>query len=159
MPDVVIATAADLPAWRRLAREVEPLFGPMVGQPDFEAALVRKVERGYALCVREDNADAGANLLGGLLWSAHPPRYRIGWLAVTTHVRRHGVGRQLVAVALDWVVLPAIVEVVTFGDDNREGLPARRFYLALGFVPAEAAPPGPEGGSRELFRLSLPARC
>jgi GNAT superfamily N-acetyltransferase len=155
MPSVVVAASVDLLAWRRLAREVEPLFGPMVGRAAFEEALARKVERGQALCVREADGDAGAPLLGGLLWSSHPPRYRIGWLAVTARARRQGVGRQLVAAALAWVVPPATVDVVTFGDDNPESQPARRFYLALGFESAEAAPHGPEGGSRQVFRLCL----
>ena len=155
MPAVVVASSADLPAWRVLAREVEPLFGPMVGVPAFEEALARKVSRGQALCVREVDGDAGAPLLGGLLWSSHPPRYQIGWLAVTARARRQGVGRQLVAAALARVEPPASVDVVTFGDDNLAGLPARQFYLDLGFQPAEPAPTGPEGGSRQVFRLLL----
>jgi GNAT superfamily N-acetyltransferase len=155
MPTVIAASSADLPAWRLLAREVEPLFGPMVGVPAFEEALAGKVSRGQALCVRELDHDGGAPLLGGLLWSSHPPRYRIGWLAVTARARRQGVGRQLVAVALARVEAPASVDVVTFGDDNPAGLPARQFYLNLGFQPAEVAPPGPEGGSRQVFRLFL----
>lgn len=155
MPTVAVASSADLPAWRMLAREVEPLFGPMVGVPAFEEALARKVSQGQALCVREADGDAGAPLIGGLLWSSHPPRYRIGWLAVTARARRQGVGRQLVAAALAWVEPPASVDVVTFGEDNPAGLPARQFYLDLGFEPAEVAPPGPEGGSRQVFRLNL----
>lgn len=149
------ALPADLPAWRLLAAEVEPLFGPMVGQPEFEAALARKVERGLALCVREGGGLPGARLLGGLLWSAHPPHYRIGWLAVAARARRQGVGRRLVETALAWVIPPATVEVVTFGEDNPAGLPARRFYLAFGFQPAEPAAPGPEGGSRQVFCLTI----
>lgn len=47
---------------------------------------------------------------------------------------------------------------VTFGDDNPAGLPARHFYQALGFEPAETAPPGPEGGSRQVFRLVVGSR-
>lgn len=113
MPSVVLATLDALPAWRLLAREVEPLFGPMVSQPAFEVALAREVERGQAVCVREDEADAGAGLLGRLLWSAHPPRYRVGWLAVTARVRRRGVGQQLVEAALARAAPPAAVEVVT----------------------------------------------
>ena len=33
---------------------------------------------------------------------------------------------------------------------------ARVFYERLGFTPAEAAEPGPEGGSRQVYRLRLP---
>lgn len=158
MPIVTVALPDDLPAWRLLAREVEPLFGPMVGLPAFEEALARKVARGQALCVREGDGDAGAPLLGGLLWSSHPPRYQVGWLAVTARVRRQHIGQQLVAAALTWVEPPATIDVETFGDDNPAGLPARHFYQALGFAPAEVAPPGPEGGSRQVFRLVVGLR-
>lgn len=118
-------------------------------------SLARKVSRGQALCVHELDNDGDAPLLGGLLWSSHPPRYQIGWLAVTARARRQGVGRQLVAAALARVEPPASVDVVTFGDDNLAGLPARQFYLDLGFHPAEPAPSGAEGGSRQVFRLLL----
>lgn len=149
------ALPADIPAWQRLAAEVEPLFGPMVGRPEFESVLARKVERGQALCVREGASIPGTPLLGGLLWSAHPPHYRIGWLAVAAQARRKGVGRRLVETALAWVVPPATVDVVTFGEDHPGGWPARRFYLAFGFQPAEQVAPGPEGGTRQVFRFII----
>lgn len=154
-PAVVLATPADIPAWRALAAEVEPLFGPLVGVPAFEDALTRKVARGQALCVRQF-ATPGAPLLGGLLWSAHPPRYRIGWLAVAAPARRHRVGAALVQAAFAWAAPPAVVEVVTFGAGIPGAEPARRFYTSLGFAPAEPAPPGPEGGARQVFRRSVP---
>ncbi len=34
--------------------------------------------------------------------------------------------------------------------------PALRLYERLGFRPAEAAPPGPEGGSRQVYRRTRP---
>lgn len=58
MPIVTVASPDDLPVSRMLAREVEPLFGPMVGLPAFEEALARKVAHGQALRVREDDGDA-----------------------------------------------------------------------------------------------------
>jgi hypothetical protein len=47
------------------------------------------------------------------------------------------------------------VTVETFGEDVAPGRPARRFYERLGFRCAEALPPGPEGGSRQLYRREL----
>jgi len=32
---------------------------------------------------------------------------------------------------------------------------ARVFYERLGFVPAEAEAPGPEGGSRQIYRKAI----
>jgi hypothetical protein len=45
--------------------------------------------------------------------------------------------------------------VTTFGSDDPAGEPARRFYERLGFQAAEEAPNGPDGGSRQIFRLCL----
>src|SRR5690242_16894858 len=44
------ATPADVTSWLELAREVEPLFGPM---PDFESTIRRNISRGTTLCVRD----------------------------------------------------------------------------------------------------------
>jgi hypothetical protein len=51
-----------------------------------------------------------------------------------------------------FVTVPGTLEVVTFGADHpgASASGARVFYERLGFIPAEAAPPGPDGGSRCL---------
>lgn len=51
-----VATVEDFPGWITLAREVEPLFGPMADVPSFREALRRALAHGNALCVR---AEAG----------------------------------------------------------------------------------------------------
>jgi GNAT superfamily N-acetyltransferase len=135
-----------------LAAEMEPLFGPMVEEPGFMRALHRNIARGTALCVREAGGAPGAPLLGGLLYSPKPPLYTIGWLAVTETHRRHGIGRALIEHVFQLADPPAEFVVTTFGADRAEGLPARRFYLEMGFYPAEPAPNGPEGGSRQILR-------
>jgi GNAT superfamily N-acetyltransferase len=138
-------TREDVPSWLEIAREVEPLFGPM---PDFESTLLRNIARGTALCVR----DTSGQVLGGALLGA-PPHMRISWLAVRAPARRTGVGHALVAEALHRCPPPCEVLVDTFGADNIEGHPARRLYESFGFVPAEYLPSGPDGGSRQRFRL------
>jgi GNAT superfamily N-acetyltransferase len=152
MACVRTAQPEDIPAWLDLAAEVEPLFGPMVDDPAFHRALERNVARGTAFCVREADGPPGAPLLGGLLFSPKPPRYTIGWLAVTGSYRRRGIGRQLIAHVLCLVEAPAEVVVTTFGEGCPAGEPARRFYVRMGFHAAERAPDGPEGGSRQVFR-------
>lgn len=155
MPHVVRAQPEDVPGWLVLAAEVEPLFGPMVNEPGFLRALRRNVDRGTAFCVREMDGPPGAPLLGGLLLSPKPPVYTIGWLAVTQPHRRRGIGRKLIEHVFDLVVPPAEFSVTTFGADNLEGQPARRFYERMGFHPAELAPDGPEGGSRQVYRCMI----
>ena len=149
---VECATIDDIPGWLRLAAEVEVLFGPMIGDLGFHDFLERSISRRTALCVREHDGPPGSALMGGLAFSVRPPVYRIGWLSVAARWRRAGVGRVLVAHVLECVRPPAEVVVTTFGYDVEAGRPAREFYAALGFQPAEPAPSGPEGGSRQIFR-------
>jgi len=54
------------------------------------------------------------------------------------------------------VTPPATLAVVTFGEDVALGRPARCCYERLGFRPAEAAPRGPEGGARQVYRRTCP---
>lgn len=152
MPCVVRAEREDIPAWLVLAAEVEPLFGPMVEEPGFMRALRRNIARGTALCVREADGPPGSPLLGGLLYSPKPPRYTIGWLAVAEAHRRHGIGCALIEHVFRLAARPAEFVVTTFGADRAEGEPAQRFYARMGFCPAEPAPDGPEGGSRQILR-------
>jgi GNAT superfamily N-acetyltransferase len=153
--NVVQALPEEIPAWLALAHEVEPLFGPMVDDPGFHRALKKNIARGTAYCIRENGQPAGAPLMGGLLFSPKPPKYVIGWLAVAEAHRRSGIGQALVAHALSQVEPPATISLTTFGPDNPAGEPARCFYQKLGFHPAESAPDGPEGGSRQVYRLDL----
>jgi ribosomal protein S18 acetylase RimI-like enzyme len=141
------AAREDVASWLEIVREVEPLFGPM---PDFESVLSRNIGRGTALCV----ADTSGQVLGGVLLQA-PPGTTIRWLAVRASARRRGVGRALVAEALRRCRPPCEVLVDTFGSDNPEGRAARGLYESFGFAPAERLPDGPEGGSRQRFRLQL----
>jgi GNAT superfamily N-acetyltransferase len=145
----------DMPGFIHLAGQVEHWFGAMVDDLGFHAAVSKHIRRDSALVA----VTAGeTEMLGGLLVSAKPPTYHLRWLVVTDQARRQGVGRALVNDAIRWFVHgPGVVEVVTFGADhpgaNASG--ARVFYERLGFTPAEAAPRGPEGGSRQVYRKAV----
>ncbi|MFD8754275.1 GNAT family N-acetyltransferase [Kitasatospora sp. NPDC059577] len=153
---VRLARPADLPGFLALAAEVEHWFGPMVAEPGFHRAVVRSADRGLATVAEDDRG-----LLGGLLFGtdrARPARHHLHWLVVAGRARGTGVGRELVTDALRrHVRAPAVVEVVTFGADHPGAVAsgARVFYERLGFTQAEAADPGPEGGSRQVYRLDL----
>ncbi|MGW3039394.1 GNAT family N-acetyltransferase [Kitasatospora sp. NPDC001159] len=143
----------DLAGFLALAAEVEHWFGPMVAEPGFHRAVSRNIDRGLAT-VAED----GRGVLGGLLFGNRSPLHHLHWLVVAEHARGTGVGRALVEDALRrHVRAPATVEVVTFGPDHPGAVTsgARVFYEQLGFTPAEPAAPGPEGGSRQVYRLHV----
>jgi GNAT superfamily N-acetyltransferase len=138
-----------------LAEQVEHWFGPMTGEPGFHAALAKHISRGTALVA---TADPGSDPLGALLFSAKPPVYHVRWLVVAEHARGTGVGRALMDEAMRrFVTGPGIVEVETFGADHpgASASGARIFYERLGFTPAETAAPGPEGGSRQIYRKPI----
>lgn len=152
---VTVAGDEDFSPWLALAAEVEPLFGPMIGDPEFHRALKKNIARRTAFCVRERDGLPGSPLMGGLLFSIRPPLYKIGWLAVAAQHRCQGVGRLLVEHVFGLVQPPAEISVITFGPGVSGGEPARVFYERMGFFPAEMVENGPEGGSRQVYRLCI----
>nr|WP_167218538.1 GNAT family N-acetyltransferase [Kribbella shirazensis] len=150
------ATQADVPGILALAGEVEHWFGPMVAEPGFHRALSAHIDDQRALVARDADQLAGAVLCGGAA-----PRFAVHWLVISERVRGRGVGRRLMDAAIDRLTAGRglgdgdVVEVVTFGEDHPGAVAsgARVFYERLGFVPAEAAEDGPEGGSRQVFRF------
>jgi ribosomal protein S18 acetylase RimI-like enzyme len=152
---VRLATEQDAPGFLDLAGQVEHWFGPMTGDPGFRAALDKHIHRATAL-VAVTASQPG--LLGGLLFSARPPAYHVRWLVVSGHARGQGAGRALITEAMRrFMSGPGTVEVVTFGAGHpgAAATGARAFYERLGFTPAEAAPPGPEGGPRQIYRKTV----
>ena len=150
---VQIATRGDIPGWLALASQVEFLFGPMVDQPDFHSVLCKNIDRGSAYCVREQDQPAGAPLMGGIFLSFRESH--INWLSVDQQWRSRGIGTVLLEHVFDLIKPSTVLFVITFGEDNPEGPPARQFYKKMGFEPIAEAAPGPEGGSREVFRKSF----
>ncbi|MFG1622216.1 GNAT family N-acetyltransferase [Kribbella sp. NPDC049227] len=155
---VQAATVAELPAILRLAGEVEHWFGPMVDNPGFHRAVEEHIADERALVAfAPEREPAGAILFGG-----SSPTFAVHWLVVSDGVRGQGVGRRLMDAALDRLTggsglgAGEAVEVTTFGVDHPGAINsgARVFYERLGFSRAERAPDGPEGGSRQLFRLT-----
>ena len=142
----------DIAYWRRLAREVEPLFGqPMASDPTWEKHLIANIRRGTAWCVR----DTSRTFCGGM-WLSCPADdcLHIRWLAVSRAARRRGGGRALVLYAIERAK-GRPVHVVTFGADHplgAEAEAARRLYFSLGFEPYEHDRAA-DGTPRELLVL------
>ncbi|MFG3245596.1 GNAT family N-acetyltransferase [Streptomyces sp. NPDC048187] len=170
---VRLAEERDFAGFLALAAQVEHWFGPMVEDAGFHDAVREHIRRGAALVAvptdrgtstgtgAHPDTGAGPDLLGGLLFgSDDAPVHHVHWLVVSQRVRSGGVGRELMRDALRrWVRGPADIEVVTFGADHpgASASGARAFYERLGFTPAETVAPGPEGGSRQLYRRTVPA--
>ena len=140
---IVNARIDDVASWLDMAREVEPLFGPM---PDFQSTLVRKIDQGAAICAHCCDELAGGALLGGA-----SPDYWIRWLAVRRSARYQGIGSALVAEALRRFRPPCRISVHTFGEENPEGRPARRLYERFGFQPGQLTEV--QGALRQCYTL------
>jgi GNAT superfamily N-acetyltransferase len=99
-----------------------------------------------------------------VLFGGSSPRFAVHWLVVSDRVRGQGVGRSLMDSVMErltnggGLAAGEVVDVVTFGEDHPGAVEsgARVFYERLGFTPAEPAPDGPEGGSRQVYRLTGP---
>ncbi|NDJ76356.1 MAG: GNAT family N-acetyltransferase [Chloroflexi bacterium] len=146
------ARTADIPAWLKLASEVEHLFGPMVSDPGFHSALEKNIERGTALCIREDEGSPGAPLMGGILLGYRPLKIEIDWLAVAERWRRYGVGRALMNHVLELAQPPVEMVLLTFGEHEPGGAAARHFYESFGFQPSEVGPTNSAGKQTQVYR-------
>ncbi|MDJ1132857.1 GNAT family N-acetyltransferase [Streptomyces iconiensis] len=159
-PFVRLAHGGDFGALLALAGEVEHWFGAMVEEPGFHEALRAHIDTGMALVAEEGAGGGVRSVYGALLFGSEPPTHHLHWLVVSERARGQRVGRTLVDEAVRrYVTPPGTLEVVTFGADHPGATAsgARVFYERLGFTPAEAAPPGPEGGSRQHYRRTLDA--
>ena len=149
-----LAREEDFLGFPGLAAQVEHWFGPMVEDPGFRSAVHKHIRRSTALVA----VSPGSDVVGGLLFGARAPTYHVHWLVVSEKERGKGAGRALMAEATRRFVRgPGSIELVTFGADHPGAVAsgARVFYERLGFIPAEAADPGPEGGSRQVYRRAV----
>ncbi|MFH9816001.1 GNAT family N-acetyltransferase [Streptomyces sp. NPDC017230] len=152
---VRLGQPADLPGFVGLAAQVEHWFGPMVDDPGFHRAVEDHVRHSMALVAE---SPASGELLGGLLFGVDASVHHVHWLVVDRQARGLGAGKRLMTEAVRRFVRgPGTVEVVTFGADHPGAVEsgARVFYERLGFRPAEVTGPGPEGGSRQVYRREV----
>lgn len=149
--NVDYANPGDFAAWLSLAREVEPLFGPMADEPAFQEAIREAISQKRAFCIRSDPAEKDAYLQGGVVIAEETNE--IAWLAVTQRCRGKGCGRQLLAFAISRLNSQQNILVQTFAPSVIEGTAARRLYLATGFTDREAAGPNPAGIPTVIMQL------
>jgi GNAT superfamily N-acetyltransferase len=130
---------SDIDSWLELAREVEPLFGPMVDEAGFHDALKAVISEERAFCIRDD---------GGKLCSAIVLSYEkneIEWLAVTYSKRRKGYGEMLLNYAISRLSSQKPIAVQTFANTVLAGVGARNLYIKFGFKEVEQAGLNPAG--------------
>lgn len=129
--NVQISHQCDLYGWLALAREVEPLFGPMADVPEFHNGLLAAINENQALCVWDKDATGSSRLAGGVIIDTK--ENEILWLVVSQASRGRGVGRSLLKEALDRMDASRRIRVQTYDSSVEAGIPARHLYMEMGF--------------------------
>ncbi len=137
----------DIDRWRELAKEVEGLFGEMVGLPEFEEAINGCIASSSALCVTADSGD-----VAGIV-AINKDRNEIEWLAVKNQYRGKGHGFQLVEAALNHLDTTKPIFVQTFAPNVEAGKPARQLYMRFGFRDYQDGGNNPAGVSTVIMKL------
>jgi GNAT superfamily N-acetyltransferase len=127
---VELATPEIIPAWVELSREVELLFeGAMAEDKGFHEFMHRKIAQQDAFIVRDE---ANSNELMGLI-AVSRTNNAISWFAVSEKHKRKGIGSRLLENAIKELDNTNEISVVTFREDNQQGIPARKLYKKFGF--------------------------
>lgn len=138
--------------WLQLAAEVEPLFGPMVGDSGFLAAIRNAIGFGNAL-----GAEVQGVLVGIVAFDREANE--ITWLAVGARHRGRGYGELLIKAAVQALAADRDVFVQTFAPHVAVGCAARRLYLSNGFVDVRRAELNPAGIETVIMRRHAQSRC
>ncbi|MDA8135700.1 MAG: GNAT family N-acetyltransferase [Desulfobacteraceae bacterium] len=129
---VEYAELTDFDAWIRLAREVEPLFGPMADEAPFQEAIKQAVVQKTAFCIRSGPDGKERALKGGIVISKE--LNEILWFAVSEPCRGKGYGRTLLDFAVSKLNHGKRILVQTFDASSPDGRAARKLYLDFGFL-------------------------
>ncbi|MFP4307347.1 MAG: GNAT family N-acetyltransferase [Desulfococcaceae bacterium] len=149
--NIDFSNITDYDAWISLAREVEPLFGPMADEELFQEALRQAISEHRAFCIREKIGDHKC-LKGGIIISKEPNE--IAWLAVSGQYRGKGLGRQLLKFAVGKLNLQETIFVQTFDESIPEGRAARKLYLNKGFIDCKDGGLNPAGMPTVIMKLT-----
>ena len=129
----------DIEAWLALVREVEPLFGPMIGTDGFQEHLAAVIGEASAFAIRNDRGD----LCGVVAVSRE--KNEIEWLAVASRDRQRGLGEKLLAHAIQMLDAQRPITVQTFAEDVPAGRSARTLYRKFAFQEIGPAGLNPAG--------------
>lgn len=144
MKMVRLSTLDDYSDWLNLAKEVEPLFGPMTDDPMFCDGLKQALLEGNAFCLTEsENEGRTERFLGGIVISKEAKE--IVWFAVARHSRGKKIGVALLSEAMKHFDQVRPITVTTFDQTVEAGIPARRLYESFGFHDSILAGLNPAG--------------
>ena len=118
----------DYDTWMELAKEVEPLFGPMTNSMAFQEGIKHCIQNNNAFGIENDKCD-----LAGII-ALDKEKNEILWLAVRKKYRGNKYGDKLVKKAIEELDRNEDIYVQTFSKKMDEGKNARTIYENNGFV-------------------------
>jgi len=139
---------SDIGNWLELAQEIEPLFGPMVGEAGFHEAIKTVLGKDRAFCLRDDR-----DKLCGIIVISYE-KNEIEWFAVANSDRRKGYGEKLLNHAINKLNPQKRISVQTFDKTVLAGLSARKLYIKCGFQEVEQAGLNPAGIPTVILKRS-----
>lgn len=143
---VRVVKMEDYNAWLDLAKEVEPIFGKMVDNIDFQNGIKECILDSSAYCVENKNKIEG-------IIAVNKNINEILWLAVREESRGKGHGYQLMERALKFLDNKRPVFVQTFSPNIKVGEMARRMYLKFGFIDFKDGGKNPAGIDTVIMKL------
>jgi GNAT superfamily N-acetyltransferase len=154
---VVYSKENDFDGWIFLAREVEPLFGPMADEIDFQEALRKAISLKTAFCIYSE-INGNNKLIGGVVISKETNE--IAWLAVMNKFRGKGYGRKLIEFAISKLNQQKNIFVQTFDGTVSAGKTARNLYFDFGFTDLKDGGLNPAGVPTVIMQLEpLKVNC
>lgn len=140
-------THQDIEQWLQLAKEVEPLFGEMVGVSAFTEGIKGCIADSSALCITHIDDD----IMGIISYNSN--KNEIEWLAVKNKYRGNGYGYQLVEAAIQHLDQSKPIYVQTFSSHVGSGRSARKLYLSFGFKDYKVSGKNPAGIDTVIMKL------
>ena len=129
----------DYASWLSLAKEVEPLFGSMVENTDFQNGIKTCIKTGNAFGIEHSD-----KTIAGIV-AIDRETNEIAWLAVGKIYQGNGYGDCLIKKAISELDENDNITVQTFVENYKEGLAARKIYLKNGFIDLKNAGLNPAG--------------
>lgn len=130
---VIKGKITDIDRWMELVGRVAWNFPGLETQElldEHRQTVLRFMEKGHALCVKE-----GEKIAGILLFSRR--LNMICCMAVAPEYRRRGIGTALVSSAMDQMDGSREISVTTFRQEDEKGIAPRALYTRFGFEPQE----------------------
>lgn len=127
----------DFDTWMELAKEIEPLFGPMTNSIAFQEGIKHCIQNNNAFGIENDKG-----VLAGII-ALDKEKNEILWLAVGKKYRGNKYGDKLLKKAIEELESNGDIYVQTFSKKIDEGKNARIIYENNGFVDLKEAGKNP----------------